>query len=100
MIRRAVRGAESGGEAGSGTVAAGMGGKNTLLLPRGRNAVELPGSLIAAEEEQLVLLDGPPNDAAELVLLQNLLFPAGCRDCRKKSLASRSYCGKTQTTLP
>src|SRR6185312_14550409 len=42
----------------------------------GANPIQLPGSLIAAEEEQLVLFQRPADRAPELILLQDLLLAA------------------------
>jgi hypothetical protein len=49
----------------------------------GRQAIPLAGSLIAAEEEQLVLLNRAAERAAELVLLQNLLAASAQRILEK-----------------
>src|SRR5580704_7469793 len=73
MIRRAHGCAESGLESRSGAVAAGNGRQDGRFGSARRNSVTLTGSLVAAKEEQFILLNGSAERAAELVLLQHLL---------------------------
>src|SRR5207248_6724095 len=73
MIRSTVCRAESAPETGRAPVAVGsrrqQGCGNTLRA----DSVLLPRSLVAEECEQLVLDDRTAQDAAELVLIQDLL---------------------------
>ena len=67
LIRRSR--AIAGGERGQGSSAGALSG----------HTIELAGALIAAEEEQLVLLERSAERAAELVLLQDLLSASAQR---------------------
>ena len=75
MIRRAHRRAQGRPESRRRTVARGNGWQDGAGASAARDSVALASSLVAAKEEQLVLLDGPADGSAELVLLQNLLDP-------------------------
>ena len=71
-----IGGAELGGQGGRGTIAGQrrqdeIGGRSLI------ESVDLEGSLIGGEEEQLLAQDGSAERAAELVLFQVRLGLAG-----------------------
>src|SRR5262245_61704531 len=72
MIRRTVCRSKSGPETGRSTVAVGNWRQKGRAKTLRANSVSLPRSLIAEECEQLVLDDRAAQNAAELVLIQDL----------------------------